>query len=73
MASIEETYFTVSHFCKYKKYPLAKNLIPLVEKDLTHLCLIEEISTIKKTNRTTRHVEIAFPQSRLEEYLKLWI
>lgn len=70
---IEDIYFTINHFCNYKKYPLAKNLRPQAEKELIQICIKENLTVIKKHNKITGAKELAFPQSVLEEYFQLYI
>lgn len=73
MKYLEDQYYTIAHFCNYKKYKLAKNLIALAEKDLKQRCLEEDLLFIIKVNKVTNKRELAFPLSVLEEYFTLWI
>lgn len=71
--NIEDIYFTLNHFCNHKKYKLAKNLQPQAEKELIKICVEEGLTVIKKHNKITGAMELAFPQSVLEDYFKLFV
>jgi hypothetical protein len=73
MTHIEDIYFTLGHFCNYRKYPLAKNLRGIAETQLVKICKDEELSVIRKRNKLTGKIELAFPQSVLEDFFKLYI
>lgn len=73
MPHIEDIYFTLNHFCNYRKYPFPKNLRALAEIDLVKICREEDLSVIRKQNKLTGVLELAFPQSVLEDYFKLYL
>lgn len=73
MPHIEDIYFTVAHFCNYRKYHLAKNLHKMAEVQLTKICQEEDLSVIRKRDKLTGRVHLAFPQSVLEDFFKLYI